>query len=153
MYRKKKKIFPYLAYIEKYRTTKSEKKKLLTHKWNKSSLSPPLFLLFVSFVGWKEEFWLDHQSSCNRVKACKGDTAMTNPPKCGTDIPWRVDSGQKVCAPIRHRCRHTSGTHAPEHFDRNFEKISDARLVCLMGAHTCEGSGMLKNEKYRQFPF
>ena len=25
--------------------------------------------------------------------------------------------------------------------------------MCLMCAHTCDASGMLKNEKYRQFPF
>ena len=45
--------------------------------------------------------------------------------------------------------RHTAGTV----FLECFEKISDVPFVCHMCAHTWGAPGMLKNEKYGQFPF
>ena len=44
--------------------------------------------------------------------------------------------------------RHTAGTA----FLEIFEKIDDVPFVCHMCAHTWGASGMLKTEKYGQFP-
>ena len=46
----------------------------------------------------------------------------------------------------------TSGTHQAQRFDGIYEKMSDVPFVCHMCAHTWGASGMLKSEKYGQFP-